>query len=55
MKRLTGKVNQDSGYRDFFARQYLGRMNEDGDRFRLTLEREHAFYADTIRKLGLGK
>ncbi|WP_010100064.1 tripartite tricarboxylate transporter substrate binding protein [Verminephrobacter aporrectodeae] len=55
LKRLTDKVNQDSGYRDFFARQYLGRMNEDGDRFRLTLEREHAFYADTVRKLGLGK
>jgi tripartite-type tricarboxylate transporter receptor subunit TctC len=55
LKRLVDKVSQDSGYREFFARQYLGLVNEDGEKFRLALEREHAFYTETVGKLQLGK
>ena len=55
LKRLVDKVNQDTGYRDFFARQYLGLVNEDGDKFRLALEHEHTFYTDIVSKLQLGK
>jgi hypothetical protein len=55
LKRLIDKVNQDSGYRDFFARQYLGLVNEDGDKFRLALEHEHAFYTEIVSRLQLGK
>jgi tripartite-type tricarboxylate transporter receptor subunit TctC len=55
LKRLVEKVSADSSYREFFARQYLGLVNEDGDQFKLALEREHAFYAETVGKLQLGK
>jgi tripartite-type tricarboxylate transporter receptor subunit TctC len=55
LRQLVDKVAQDKNYREFFARQYLGLVNEDGDRFRAALERENAFYASTVSQLQLGK
>jgi tripartite-type tricarboxylate transporter receptor subunit TctC len=55
LRQLVDKVAQDKAYREFFARQYLGLVNEDGDRFRAALERENAFYASTVSQLQLGK
>lgn len=55
LKRLVDKVTQDTAYRDFFAHQYLGLVNEDGEKFTLALEREHAFYSDAVSRLQLGK
>ncbi|MEJ8848862.1 tripartite tricarboxylate transporter substrate binding protein [Variovorax rhizosphaerae] len=55
LRKVVDKAAQDPGYRDFFKRQYLGLVNEDGDKFRVTLERENAFYVDTVGKLALGK
>lgn len=55
LRQLVDKVAQDSAYREFFTRQYLGLVNEDGERFRAALDRENTFYADTVSKLQLGK
>ena len=55
LKKVVSQVVQDSGYRAFFARQYLGLVNEDGDAFRQALDREYAFYSDIVGTLQLAK
>jgi tripartite-type tricarboxylate transporter receptor subunit TctC len=50
---LTRKVTQDKGYQDFFARQYLGLVNENGATLPAELEREFQFYSDIVAKLQL--
>jgi tripartite-type tricarboxylate transporter receptor subunit TctC len=55
LRQLVDKVAQDPAYREFFARQYLGLVNEDSERFRVALERDNAFYSETVSKLQLGK
>ena len=52
-KQVVTKVVEEPGYRDFFARQFLGLVNEDGDKFRAHLEREYQFYSDIVTRLGL--
>jgi tripartite-type tricarboxylate transporter receptor subunit TctC len=53
LRRLVDQVVQEPGYRAYFARQYLGLVNDDGASFRAALEREYAFYADAVGKLAL--
>ena len=53
LKLLVQKVTQDKAYQDFFARQYLGLVNEDGDKLPAELEREFQFYNDIVAKLQL--
>jgi len=54
LRNLVEKVAQDTAYREFFARQFLGLVNEDGESFRVALEKENAFYTETVKKLQLG-
>jgi tripartite-type tricarboxylate transporter receptor subunit TctC len=53
LKQLVEKVSQDPAYRDFFARQYLGLVDEDGAKLPPQLEREFEFYSDIVNKLQL--
>ena len=55
LRKVVDKAVQDPAYREFFTRQFLGLVNEDGDKFRAVLERENAFYVDIVGKLQLGK
>lgn len=55
LRRVVDKVVQDERYRGFFARQYLGLVNDDGEAFRQALAREHDFYADAVAQLQLTK
>jgi len=53
LKSLVQKVTQEKSYQEFFARQYLGMVNEDGDKFEPELDREFRFYSDIVGKLQL--
>jgi tripartite-type tricarboxylate transporter receptor subunit TctC len=53
LKQLVQKVTQDKQYQDYFARQYLGMVNEDGDTLPAELDREFQFYSDIVSKLQL--
>lgn len=53
LKQLVQKVNQEKGYQNFFAQQYLGLVNEDGATLPAELEREFVFYSDIVGKLQL--
>src|SRR6218665_167342 len=55
LRQLVDKVTQDSAYRHFFARQFLGLVNEDGVGLRARLDRESAFYTEAVNKLQLAK
>src|SRR3546814_14296239 len=48
MKNEVQRVTQEKNYQEFFARQYLGMVYEDGDKFTPELEREFKFYSDKI-------
>ncbi|WP_265657956.1 tripartite tricarboxylate transporter substrate binding protein [Verminephrobacter eiseniae] len=41
LRKIVGTVSQDSNYRDLFARQFLGPANEDGESFRVAIEKEN--------------
>jgi tripartite-type tricarboxylate transporter receptor subunit TctC len=53
LKQLVQKVTQQKDYQDFFARQFLGLVNEDGATLPAELEREFTFYSDIVAKLQL--
>lgn len=53
LKEVTQKVVQDPRYQQFFVQQYLGMVNEDGEKFGPELEREFKFYSDIVSKLQL--
>lgn len=53
LEDLVKKVTQDKAYQDFFARQYLGLVNESGMTLPAELEREYQFYGDIVAKLQL--
>lgn len=53
LSELAQKVTQDRSYQDFFARQYLGLVNEDGSRMPAALEQEFRFYSDIVERLKL--
>lgn len=55
LRQLVDKVTQDSAYRHFFARQFLGLVNEDGVGLRARLDRESAFYTEAVNELQLAK
>lgn len=52
-KSLVQKITQEKSYQDFFSRQYLGMVYEDGDKFAPELEREFRFYGDIVTRLNL--
>lgn len=54
LRTLVDKVTQDQAYREFFARQFLGLANEDGESLRAELDKENLFYTGIVRKLQLG-
>lgn len=53
LKSVVEKVTQEKKYQEFFARQYLGMVYEDGDKFAPELDREFKFYSDIVTKLQL--
>lgn len=53
LKDLVQKVTQEPNYQQFFARQYLGLVNEDGEKLAPELDREFKFYSDIVTKLQL--
>jgi len=53
LKQLVQKVTQEKDYQDFFARQFLGLVNEDVATLPAELEREFTFYSDIVAKLQL--
>jgi tripartite-type tricarboxylate transporter receptor subunit TctC len=53
IKDVVQKATQDPNYQQFFARQYLGMVNEDGNKFAPELDREFKFYSDIVTKLQL--
>jgi tripartite-type tricarboxylate transporter receptor subunit TctC len=53
LAELVKQVTQDKAYQDFFARQYLGLVNEPGTTLAPELEREFQFYNDIVAKLQL--
>src|SRR3546814_4953200 len=46
MKNEVQRVTQEKNYQEFFARQYLGMVYEDGDKFTPELEREFKFRSE---------
>lgn len=55
LRGLVNQVYQDKNYRDIFSRQFLGLVNDDGERFKAELEQEFKFYSETVEKLQLKK
>lgn len=53
LKALAQKVSQQMTYQEFFARQHLGMVYEDGEKFQPELDREFKFYSDIVAKLQL--
>jgi tripartite-type tricarboxylate transporter receptor subunit TctC len=53
LAELVQKVAQDKAYQDFFSRQYLGMVNEDGAKVSAELDREFQFYSDIVARLQL--
>ncbi|HVR50805.1 MAG TPA: tripartite tricarboxylate transporter substrate binding protein [Pseudorhodoferax sp.] len=53
LKDVVQKVTQEPNYQQFFARQYLGLVNEDGEKLAPELDREFKFYSDIVTKLQL--
>ena len=53
IKDVAQKVSQDPKYQQFFARQYLNMVYEDGEKFAPQLDREFNFYSDIVTKLQL--
>jgi len=53
LKDVVQKVTKESKYQEFFARQYLGMVYEDGEKFTPELDREFKFYSDIVTKLQL--
>ncbi|RYF31874.1 MAG: tripartite tricarboxylate transporter substrate binding protein [Comamonadaceae bacterium] len=51
IKDVAQKVSQEPKYQQFFARQYLGMVYEDGDKFASELDREFKSYSDIVTKL----
>lgn len=55
LKDVARKVSQDKSYQEFFSKQYLGLVYEDGDKFQPQMEGEFKFYSDIVAKLQLRK
>lgn len=55
LRELVNKVNQEQRYQDVLARQFAGRVNEDGDVFRAALAREYETYQKIVSKYNLNQ
>jgi tripartite-type tricarboxylate transporter receptor subunit TctC len=55
LRELVNKVNQEPRYQEILARQFAGRVNEDGEVFRAALAREFETYQKIVTKYNLNQ